>query len=97
MTDANVMLGILDPDFFLGGRIKLNRRLAEQAVDRIAQYLGVRREEAAHAITTTSNHNMVAAIEEITCGRESTHATVCSFAAAEAPPATSRRWPTYLV
>ncbi len=66
VTDANVVLGILDPDFFLGGRIKLNRSLAEQAIDRIAQRLGVGREEAAHAITTTSNHNMVAAIEEIT-------------------------------
>ncbi len=40
--------------------------LAEQAVDRIARRLGVRCEEAAHAIYTTSNHNMVAAIEEIT-------------------------------
>ncbi len=66
VTDANVVLGILDPDFFLGGRIRLDRRLAEQAVDRIARRLGVRREEAAHAIYTTSNHNMVAAIEEIT-------------------------------
>jgi N-methylhydantoinase A len=66
VTDANVVLGILDPDFFLGGRIKLDRSLAERAVDRIAQRLGVGREEAAHAITTTSNHNMVAAIEEIT-------------------------------
>jgi N-methylhydantoinase A len=66
VTDANVVLGILDPDFFLGGRIKLNRSLAERAVDRIAQRLGVGREQAAHAITTTSNHNMVAAIEEIT-------------------------------
>jgi N-methylhydantoinase A len=66
VTDANVVLGILDPDFFLGGRIKLNRSLAQRAVDRIAQQLGVGREEAAHAITTTSNHSMVAAIEEIT-------------------------------
>ena len=66
VTDANVVLGILDPEFFLGGRIKLNRSLAERAIDRIAQRLGVGREEAAHAITTTSNHNMVAAIEEIT-------------------------------
>ena len=66
VTDANVVLGILDPDFFLGGCIKLDRSLAERAVDRIAQRLGVGREEAAHAITTTSNHNMVAAIEEIT-------------------------------
>jgi N-methylhydantoinase A len=66
VTDANVVLGILDPEFFLGGRIKLDRSLAERAVDRIAQQLRVAREEAAHAITTTSNHNMVAAIEEIT-------------------------------
>jgi N-methylhydantoinase A len=66
VTDANVVLGILDPDFFLGGRIKLDRSLAKRAVDPIAQRLGVGREEAAHAITTTSNHNMVAAIEEIT-------------------------------
>jgi N-methylhydantoinase A len=66
VTDANVVLGIIDPDFFLGGRIKLKRTLADQAVDRIAQRLSVGREDAAHAITTTSNHNMVAAIEEIT-------------------------------
>jgi N-methylhydantoinase A len=66
VTDANVVLGIIDPDFFLGGRIKLDRGLADQAVDRIAQRLSVGREDAAHAIATTSNHNMVAAIEEIT-------------------------------
>jgi N-methylhydantoinase A len=66
VTDANVVLGILDPEFFLGGRMKLDRSLAERAVDRVAQRLRVGREEAAHAITTTSNHNMVAAIEEIT-------------------------------
>lgn len=66
VTDANVVLGIIDPDFFLGGRIKLDRELAEQAVQRVADQLGVDRLRAAHAIHTTSNHNMVAAIEEIT-------------------------------
>jgi N-methylhydantoinase A len=66
VTDANVVLGIIDPDYFLGGRIKLRRDLAEQAVDRIAKKLGVDRMRAAYAIHTTSNHNMVAAIEEIT-------------------------------
>lgn len=66
VTDANVVLGIIDPDFFLGGRIKLDRKLAEQAVQRIADRLGVDIMRAAHAIHTTSNHNMVAAIEEIT-------------------------------
>ncbi|MET3578157.1 N-methylhydantoinase A [Mesorhizobium robiniae] len=66
VTDANVVLGIIDPDFFLGGRIKLDRKLAEAAVQRIADRLGIDLLPAAHAIHTTSNHNMVAAIEEIT-------------------------------
>ena len=66
VTDANVLLGIIDPDFFLGGEIKLDRQLAEQAVGRIAEALGVGLVEAAYAIYTTSNHNMVTAIEDIT-------------------------------
>ncbi len=66
VTDANVVLGIIDPDFFLGGRIQLRCDLAEQAVDRIAEKLGTDRLRTAYAIHTTSNHNMVAAIEEIT-------------------------------
>lgn len=66
VTDANVVLGIVDPDYFLGGKMQLKRELAEAAVDKIATRLGVSREEAAYAIYTTSNHNMVAAIEEIT-------------------------------
>lgn len=66
VTDANVVLGIVDPDYFLGGRMRLRSDLAEAAVDKIAARLGVSRQEAAYAIYTTSNHNMVAAIEEIT-------------------------------
>ena len=66
MTDANVVLGIIDPDYFLAGRITLNRALAEQAVGRVAERLGIGLLDAAYAIHTTSNHNMVAAIEEIT-------------------------------
>lgn len=66
VTDANVVLGIVDPDYFLGGKMQLKRELAEAAVDKIATRLGVSRQEAAYAIYTTSNHNMVAAIEEIT-------------------------------
>ncbi len=66
VTDANVVLGIVDPDYFLGGKMKLSRDLAEQAVAKVARRLGVSTEEAAYAIYTTSNHNMVAAIEEIT-------------------------------
>ena len=66
VTDANVILGLVDPDFFLGGRMALHRDLAEQAVKTIADRLGTSIEEAAWGIHTTSNHNMVGAIEEIT-------------------------------
>ena len=66
VTDANVVLGIVDPDYFLGGKMQLRRDLAEAAVGKVASRLGVSLEEAAYAIYTTSNHNMVAAIEEIT-------------------------------
>lgn len=66
VTDANVVLGIVDPDYFLGGKMQLRRDLAEAAIAKVADRLGVSLQEAAYAIYTTSNHNMVAAIEEIT-------------------------------
>lgn len=66
VTDANVVLGILDPDYFLGGRIKLDRGKAEAAVGKIAKRLGIGLQEAAWAIYTTTNHTMIGAIEDIT-------------------------------
>ena len=66
VTDANVVLGIIDPDYYLGGRIKLDRAKAEAAIEAIAKRLKVKPVDAAYAIYTTSNHNMIAAIEDIT-------------------------------
>lgn len=66
VTDANAVLGIIDPDYFLGGKMSIDRSLAEKAVAKVAATLGVSTPEAAYAIYTTSNHNMVGAIEEIT-------------------------------
>ena len=66
VTDANVVLGIIDPDYFLGGRIKLDRGKAEAAIGKVAGRLGRSLVETAYAIHTTSNHNMIAAIEDIT-------------------------------
>jgi N-methylhydantoinase A len=51
VTDADVVLGIIDPDRFLGGRMRLSRDLAEQAVRKyIGQPLGMTAEEAADGI-----------------------------------------------
>ena len=66
VTDANVVLGIIDPDNFLGGRMTLDRAAAERAVGGIAERLGIDLRQAAHAIYTACNHNMVGAIEDIT-------------------------------
>jgi N-methylhydantoinase A len=50
VTDANVVLGLIDPDNFLGGRRRLDRAAAEAAVDRIASALRIDRAAAAHGI-----------------------------------------------
>jgi N-methylhydantoinase A len=50
VTDANLVLGLLDPDGFLGGRARLDRHAAEAALDRIAAALGVERMAAAEGI-----------------------------------------------
>lgn len=66
VTDANVVLGMLDPNYFLGGRIVLESVAAERAVSAIVDQLGTGLVETAYAIHATSNHNMIAAIEDIT-------------------------------
>lgn len=42
VTDADVVLGYIDPRYFLGGRVKLDRTLAEKAIkEKIAEPLGI--------------------------------------------------------
>ena len=51
VTDADVVLGYIDPDYFLGGRMKLNKSLAEQAIrNKIANPLGISVIDAAFGI-----------------------------------------------
>ncbi|MBI5439861.1 MAG: hydantoinase/oxoprolinase family protein [Deltaproteobacteria bacterium] len=59
VTDANVVLGYLDPDFFLGGEVKLRRDLAEKAIrEKVAEPLGLGVTEAAAAIYDIINAKM---------------------------------------
>jgi N-methylhydantoinase A/acetophenone carboxylase len=51
VTDADVVLGFIDPDYFLGGRIKLNKQKAEQIIKmKIADRIDVSTTEAAWMI-----------------------------------------------
>lgn len=66
MTDACVVLGYIDPDFFLGGSMLLHRDAAETAVSRIGEQLQIGVLEAADAILRVATENMVQAILDIT-------------------------------
>ena len=55
VTDANVVLGRINTDYFLGGRIRLDTTSARQALDRIREPLGMTVEAAATAIIDIAN------------------------------------------
>jgi len=59
VTDANVVLGYISPDYFLGGRMSLRRDLAEKAIqEKVADRLGLSTVEAAAAIYKIINSTM---------------------------------------
>ena len=59
VTDANIVLGYINPDYFLGGRRKLDRRAAEHAIrTQIAEPLGLSTVEAAAGIYDVVNSKM---------------------------------------
>jgi N-methylhydantoinase A len=67
VTDACVVLGYIDPDYFLGGRMSLDREAARRAVaERIAEPLGLPVQRAAWAILAIANERMVTAVKDIT-------------------------------
>jgi len=59
VTDADVVLGYVPTDYFLGGRMSLNADLARKAIaEQVAAPLGITLEEAAHAIVSIVEENM---------------------------------------
>jgi N-methylhydantoinase A len=59
VTDADLLLGYLDPDFFLGGKMRLDRDAALRAIEeKIARPLGLDTVEAAWGIHQVVNENM---------------------------------------
>ena len=67
VTDAALVLGYIDPDYFLGGRMKLDLEAASSALETgVGQPLGFDRQGSAAAVMSVATENMVGAIEEIT-------------------------------
>ena len=69
-TDANVVLGYLDPDFFAGGRMKLDVAASRLAIEEhIAKPMGLSIEEAAAGMYRVACNNMAQGVREVTIKR----------------------------
>lgn len=65
-TDANLILGYLNPDFFAGGRIKLNRDKSRQIIEReTAAKLGLSLQETVVGMYRIINSNMAQGVRQV--------------------------------
>ena len=69
VTDANLVLGRIDPDFFLGGRMKIIPERSHDAVGRLAATIGKSTLATAQGIVDIANANMEKAIRVISIER----------------------------
>lgn len=69
VTDAAIVLGIIDPDSFLGGRRRLDAMLAREAVQRLGDKLGMDAEGAAGAMYRLVTAEMSNAVRAVTVER----------------------------
>ncbi len=68
-SDANLVLGYLNPDGLLGGKLPLNLAKAQAAVKMVATKLGMSVERAAYGMFTIVNNNMVNGIRRVSVER----------------------------
>jgi N-methylhydantoinase A len=66
VTDADVVLGLLSPDAFLGGGMQLDADAARRAIETVAEPLELTAEEAAAGILQVNNHAAATLIRQRT-------------------------------
>lgn len=69
LTDAKLIAGVINPDYCLGGRMRLDPGLARRAFAPIAERLGVSVEEAANGIIRLADHHMINALKLVSVRR----------------------------
>ena len=69
ITDANLVLGRLNPDYFLGGKMKLDPAKAHDVVSALGEKMGMECAAAAQAIIDVADENMANAIRVISVER----------------------------
>ena len=79
MTDADIVLGYINPDYYFGGRARLNKDRSFAAIkEHIADPLDIEVEEAALRIKRIVDGNMGNEIFKRRLSRASTPASSCS-------------------
>ena len=69
VTDAALVNGLIDPDYFLGGEVHLDVDMAKKGVGDIAEKLGLSLNKAADGILAVARNNMTTATTEILIGQ----------------------------
>jgi len=69
VTDANLQLGLLDPDYFLGGEMEISAELGRGAIQRVADHFDLSVDEAALGIVKIVNTNMSGLLQSMTVKR----------------------------
>jgi len=69
VTDANLVLGRLNPDYFLAGKMKLNSEKAGKKLAELGTKLNMNAEETAQAVIEMANENMANAIRVVSIDR----------------------------
>jgi N-methylhydantoinase A len=69
VTDANLILGYVPADYFLGGEMKLDEKASRRAMKPLMERLGLDEKGAAEAIFRTVNANMANKIAEVSTKR----------------------------
>ncbi len=85
-TDADLALGYLNPEYFLGGRMKIDVDRAMMALKRLAAKLDASVTEIAAGINRVINANMAAGVRAITVNRGTDPRTVPLIVAGGAGP-----------
>lgn len=69
VTDANLLLGRLDPEYFLAGRMRLDESLMTEPVEALASRLSMTPLDLAASVVEIANENMASAIKMVSLER----------------------------
>ncbi len=70
VTDANLVLGFINPSYLAGGEVRLDPSLAESSMrSAVAEQLGLSLQDAAHGVHAVANVNMIRAIRAVSTYR----------------------------